>query len=233
MSAADRITLVLKPHAGTTIEDLQQYAKLGMPVGVGRSLGVIAGASEGDVMERAEQLESQVVLAEAAMRRGALMHDQDHLPALHRVIDHVPTLYLEVSDQIKQAALEDGDDESMAEEAAGQAIRVLVLFKQRLEALLEPDLLTPPPQATLITEKPVIAETPYAQVRVTNIGEWIRTVNNAKRYEWLRNRDRVENADTDLVAARDRDCFYGTALDREIDEGMRLARLVEKHGEPQ
>ncbi|MFK3973737.1 hypothetical protein ACI2KS_23780 [Pseudomonas sp. NPDC087358] len=66
MSAADRITLVLRPHTGTTLEDLQQYAKLGMPVGVGRSLGVIAGASEGDVVERAEQLESQVVIAEAA-----------------------------------------------------------------------------------------------------------------------------------------------------------------------
>jgi hypothetical protein len=54
---------------------------------------------------------------------------------------------------------------------------------------------------------------------------------DAARYRWLRNRERVEDADADLVASRDRDCFYGTALDREIDEGMRLDRLLEKHGE--
>ncbi|HEY0287169.1 MAG TPA: hypothetical protein VGC62_09190 [Pseudomonas sp.] len=144
MPATDRITLVLKPHAGTTIEELQRYAKLGMPVGVGRALGVIAGAHEGDVAERTEQLENQVILAEAAMRRGALMRDQDHLPAIRRVIDHVPTLYLAVADQVKQSALDDGDDLAMAEEAAGQAIRVLVMFKQRLEKLLEPDLFNAP-----------------------------------------------------------------------------------------
>ncbi|WP_447651590.1 hypothetical protein [Pseudomonas abietaniphila] len=54
---------------------------------------------------------------------------------------------------------------------------------------------------------------------------------DAARYRWLRDRDRVEDADSDLVAARDRDCFYGAALDREIDEGMRLESLVKKHGE--
>ncbi|MCF7557780.1 hypothetical protein [Pseudomonas petrae] len=228
----NKITLVLRPHAGTKIEELQRYAKPGMPVGVGRALGFIASAGEGDVMERAEQLESQVVIAEAAMRRGTVMHDQDHLPALRRVIAHVPAMYLQVADAIKQAALDDGDDESMAGEAAGQAIRVLVMFKQRLEMLLEPDLLTPPPQANPITEKPVIAETPYAQVRVTDIGEWIRTVTNAKRYEWLRDKNRVEDMDTDLCAAREEQCFFGAELDAEVDTGMRLERLLEKHGEP-
>jgi hypothetical protein len=232
MSATNRITLVLRPNEGATLEDLQQYAKLGMPVRVGRALGVIASASEGDAIERAEQLESQVVIAEAAMRRGALMHDQDHLPALRRVIDHVPAMYLQVADSIKQAALQHGDDQDAAEEAAAQAIRVLVMFKQRLEKLLEPDLLTLSDRAASITEKPVIAETPYAQVRVTDIGEWIRAVTNAKRYEWLRDRDRVEDAGTDLAAARGDQLFYGPALDREVDDAMRLDHLMEKHGEP-
>jgi hypothetical protein len=232
MSATNRITLVLRPNEGATLEDLQQYAKLGMPVGVGRALGVIAGAAEGDVMERAEQLENQVILAEAAMRRGVLLTDKECLPALRRVIDQVPELYREVADAIKQAALDDGADESTAEEAAGQAIRVLVMFKQRMEKLLDPDPLTPPAQANLITENPLVAETPYAQVRVTDIGEWIRTVTNAKRYEWLRDRSRVEDADTDLLAARGDQIYYGPALDRVVDDAMRLTHLVEKHGEP-
>jgi hypothetical protein len=230
MSATNRITLVLRPNDGATLEDLQQYAKLGMPVGVGRALGVITSASEGDAVERAEQLENQAVLAEAAMRRGVLLTDKDCQPALRRVIDHVPELYREVAHAIIERHLLAGDDESTAEEAADQAIRVLVMFKQRLEKLLEPDLLTPPGQAISITEKDVIAETPYAQVRVTDIGEWIRTVTNAKRYEWLRDSNRVEDADTDLLAARGDQLFYGPALDREVDEAMGLD-LVKKQGE--
>ena len=138
MSATNRITLVLRPNEGASLEDLQQYAKLGMPVGVGRALGVITSTSEGDAVERAEQFENQVILAEAAMRRGVLLTDKDCQPVLRRVIEHVPELYREVADAIKQAALAAGDDESTAEEAASQAIRVLVVFKQRLEEKLEP-----------------------------------------------------------------------------------------------
>lgn len=149
MSSIDRITLVLRPHAGTTIEELKRYAAIGIPVGVGRTFGVIAGASEGDVMERAEQLESQVVLAEAAMRRGI----------------QIPEDYAVVSQ-------------------------------------------------------------PH------HIDERVRMAADARRYQWLRDRERVEDADTDLVVARDRDCFYGNALDREVDDAMRLERLLEKHGEP-
>lgn len=55
---------------------------------------------------------------------------------------------------------------------------------------------------------------------------------DATRYRWLRSRERVTDADIDLVAARDKDCFYGPALDREIDEGRGLAVVLEKHGEP-
>ena len=112
MSATDRITLVLKPHAGTTIEDLQQYAKLGMPVGVGRSLGVIAGASEGDVMERAEQLESQVILAEAAITRNKVYAagwtDAQVLDFLSVALRHVVVQgelkYSDINDALKYMA---------------------------------------------------------------------------------------------------------------------------------
>ncbi|MCF7558876.1 hypothetical protein [Pseudomonas petrae] len=228
----NKITLVLRPHAGTKIEDLRQYAKLGMPVGVGRALGVIASAGEGDVMERAEQLESQVTIAEAAMRRGTVMHDQDHLPALRRVIAHVPAMYLQVADAVKQAALDDGDDESMAEEAAGQAIRVLVMFKQRLEKLLEPDLLNATSVAVSEPEPVVVAETPYAQVRVTDIGEWIRTVTNAKRYEWLR--DVAFDTPRQDLALRDKsgNMLIERDLDDEIDCAMRAYPADVAQGEP-
>lgn len=56
--------------------------------------------------------------------------------------------------------------------------------------------------------------------------EHIRMALDAKRYRWLRNRDRVQDADTDLVVTRgDYDCFFSSALDREIDDAMRLESL--------
>lgn len=225
MHQTTEITVTLKAREGERLSELAPFLQPGCTVQVGRSGAVVSAVSCGDKIEHAERLENQIVLAESAMRRGSLMQDQDHIPALTRVIGHIPEMYLQVADAIKQQALDDGDDLAMAEEAAGQAIKVLVTFKEKLEKMLEPDLLT-------TKDSSVVAESPYAQVRVTNIDEWIRTVQNAKRYEWLRDRDRVEDADTDLVAARDRDCFYGQALDREVDDAMRLAHLLEQHGEP-
>lgn len=233
MHQTSEVTVVLKARKGESLSELAPFLKPGCTILVGRSGAVVAAVSCGDKIEHAERLENQIVLAESAMRRGSLMQDQNHIPALTRVIGHIPEMYLQVADAIKQQALDDGDDMAIAEEAAGQAIRVLVTFKEKLEKMLEPDLLTTQILGSSTTrDSSVVAESPYAQVRVTNIDDWIRTVQNAKRYEWLRDRDRVEDADTDLVAARDRDCFYGQALDREVDDAMRVARLLEKHGEP-
>lgn len=55
--------------------------------------------------------------------------------------------------------------------------------------------------------------------------EHVRMALDAKRYRWLRNRNRVEDANTDLLGARSTDCFYGSALDREVDDAMRLESL--------
>ena len=107
-----------------------------------------------------------------------------------------------------------------------------MLFRsQALEKLLEPDLFNAPNLVDASGKPTLVAETPYAQVRVTNIDEWIKTVKNAQRYEWLRDKDRVEDMDTSICAARDDQCYFETELDTEIDNGMRLARLLEKHGE--
>lgn len=142
MHQTTEITVVLNPREGEQIGDLAPFLKPGSTVQVGRSGAVVAAVSCGDNIAHAEQLENQIVLAESAMRRGCLMQDQDHIPALIRVIGHIPEMYLQVADAIKQQALDDGDDLAMAEEAAGQAIKVLVTFKEKLEKLLEPDLLT-------------------------------------------------------------------------------------------
>ncbi|WP_395599581.1 hypothetical protein AB4P95_20255 [Pseudomonas sp. A1437] len=234
MHVTTELTVVLKAREGEHIGDLVPFLKPGCTVQVGRSGAVVSGVSCGDKIAHSECLENQIVLAESAMRRGVVLHDQDHLPALTRVLSHIPKMYLEVADIIRQEAINDGSDPAEADEAAGQAIRVLVTFKQRLERMLGPDLLSTGTanyrdSGSLNTENPVVAETPYCEVRATNIDEWIRTVQNAKRYEFLRDRRRVQDMDTDLCAAREEKCFFGAELDTEIDNGIRLARLEEMH----
>jgi hypothetical protein len=73
---------------------------------------------------------------------------------------------------------------------------------------------------SLITENPIVAESPYSEVRVKNIDEWIKTLENAKRYEWLRN-VAFDTPRQDLVP-RDRlgNLLIEGDLDGEIDRAM-------------
>jgi hypothetical protein len=70
MQAPDRITIVLKPRPGEQLADLLPFVRLGSTVAIGRTGAVIASAHEGDRDEVAHQLEHQLTLAEAAIKRG-------------------------------------------------------------------------------------------------------------------------------------------------------------------
>ena len=62
-----------------------------------------------------------------------------------------------------------------------------------------------------------------------HIDERVRMAANAKRYEWLRDRTCIEDADNDIMVVRGDKYFDGDELDREIDNALRLARLEELH----
>lgn len=62
-----------------------------------------------------------------------------------------------------------------------------------------------------------------------HIDDRVRMAANAKRYEWLRDRNRVTDIDTALCVARDDTVFFGHDLDMNVDDEMRLARLEELH----
>ncbi|WP_257604189.1 Arc family DNA-binding protein [Pseudomonas tolaasii] len=62
-----------------------------------------------------------------------------------------------------------------------------------------------------------------------HIDDRVRMAANSKRYEWLRDRDRFTDPDTDIcVGVGDQICF-GEGLDKDIDDAMRLAHLEELH----
>ena len=62
-----------------------------------------------------------------------------------------------------------------------------------------------------------------------HIDDRVRMAANAGRYEWLRDRTCIEDADNDIMVARGDQYFDGDELDREIDNALRLARLEELH----
>ncbi|WP_256381383.1 Arc family DNA-binding protein [Pseudomonas veronii] len=62
-----------------------------------------------------------------------------------------------------------------------------------------------------------------------HIDDRVRMAANAGRYEWLRDRTCIEDADNDIMVVRGDQYFDGDELDREIDNALRLARLEELH----
>jgi hypothetical protein len=70
MQTPNRITLVLRAQDSATLESVCLHAMLGASVTIGLAEAVIASVHEGDRDEVAHQLEHQLTLAEAAIKRG-------------------------------------------------------------------------------------------------------------------------------------------------------------------
>ncbi|EIK94043.1 hypothetical protein PMM47T1_24154 [Pseudomonas sp. M47T1] len=71
MQPTERVTLVLKAREGESLaQHIAPFISLGATVLVDRHGAVVTAASEGDQVEQAHQLEQQLVLAEATIKRG-------------------------------------------------------------------------------------------------------------------------------------------------------------------
>lgn len=62
-----------------------------------------------------------------------------------------------------------------------------------------------------------------------HIDDRVKMAANARRYEWLRDRQIIEDPDTDILVMAGDIYFTGAELDKTIDDAMRLARLEELH----
>jgi|GEM_PF-5192265 len=89
--ADERITIVLKPQEGSTLNQVRQFAKLGAPVAIGSGIAVIAGASDEDLQmvldqERDERW-MQAKLQEEALGTPAHLaaNAQEMFDLLHRI----------------------------------------------------------------------------------------------------------------------------------------------------
>lgn len=214
MQATDRITLVLRAKEGETLEQVLPFVQLGAPVSIGRGLAVIAGASDEDLQavlgQERDDRTVQSNLHQDAMGAPAHLaaHAKEMFDLLHRINVKVGGL---------NAVLGHGGEPSdqMWDE-----------HNEAMEAIW--DLLDKVKSAEVFGSPSLIAEIPVVTDSM-HIDDRVRMAANAKRYEWLRDRDRVTDFDSDLCVARDDTVYFGHDLDKNVDDAMRLARLVELH----
>ncbi|MHA7116342.1 carbon storage regulator [Pseudomonas promysalinigenes] len=61
-----------------------------------------------------------------------------------------------------------------------------------------------------------------------DIDDHVRMAADARRYRWLRDRERIEDPDEDLLVVRGDNWFSGEELDQEIDTALRLEALQQQ-----
>jgi hypothetical protein len=214
MQATDRITLVLRAKEGDTLEQVMPFVQLGAPVSIGRGMAVIAGASDEDLQavlgQERDDRTIQCNLHQEAMGAPAHLaaHAKEMFDLLHRINVKVGGL---------NAVLGHGGEPS--EQMWDEHNEAMDAIWDLLDKVKSAEVFGSP---SLIAEIPVVTDSMHIDDRV-------RMASNAKRYEWLRDRNRVSDIDTDLCVARDDTVLFGHDLDTEIDNAIRLARLQELH----
>lgn len=61
-----------------------------------------------------------------------------------------------------------------------------------------------------------------------SIDDHVRMAADARRYRWLRDRERIEDPDEDLLVVRGDNWLSGEELDQEIDTALRLEALQQQ-----
>lgn len=70
--------------------------------------------------------------------------------------------------------------------------------------------------------------TPVLDREQFSIDDHVRMAADARRYRWLRDRERIEDPDEDLLVVRGDNWLSGEELDQEIDTALRLEALQQQ-----
>lgn len=73
-----------------------------------------------------------------------------------------------------------------------------------------------------------MAEGTAEEAPVFSIDEHVKLVADARRYRWLRDRERIEDPDEDLLVVRGDNWLSAEELDQEIDTALRLEALQQQ-----
>lgn len=211
----ERITIVLKAQEGSTLEQICQFVSLGMPVAIGRGMAVIAGASDEDL---------QMVLGEE--RDDRQMQANLHQEAVGAPV-HLAAHAREMFDLLMRINVKVGGLNAVLGHGGEPSEQMWDEHNEAMDAIW--DVLDKVKSAEIFEAPTSTTEQFSAVADSMHIDDRVRMAANAKRYEWLRDRTCIEDADNDLMVVRGDRYFDGTELDTEIDNALRLARLQELH----
>jgi hypothetical protein len=204
MQATDRITLVLRAKEGDTLEQVMPFVQLGAPVSIGRGLAVIAGASDEDL---------QMVLGqERDDRQMQAQLQQEALGAPAHLAAHAQEMF----DLLHRINVKVGGLNAVLGHSGEPSEQMWNEHNEAMEAIWD------------LLDKVKAAEA-FGVATPMHIDDRVKMAANAKRYECLRDRSCIEDADNDIMVVRGDQYFDGDELDREIDNALRLALLEELH----
>jgi hypothetical protein len=216
MSAPDRITLVLRACEAAPLSAILPFIKLGQMVSVGRGLAVIAGASEGDLQVDVERLEE------------ALSVDQHLALAAPEMANLLKRIDVKVGGFMAVAGHGMTPSEEMwseAEDALAEIELVLNLSQGRPRA--PSHLIDGPSTEEFKAEEKKISQPPIDGASF-NIDDHVQMAADARRYRYLRDRERLNDPDHDLLVVRGNKWFCDEELDREVDTALRLEALEQQ-----
>lgn len=211
----DRISIVLRPTEGGSLEQIAQYVQLGAPVAIGRAGAVIAAASDEDfhvtIGREREQHAEQVDLLQAALAVDPLLTACAH--EMFSLLERI-----EVKCGGLNAVLGHGMDpsEQMWEDSRQALDDVWPLLCKVQGKEYAPDPVETEQVNQIAREgENVNQETEFC------IDDHVRMAANAKRYEWLRN-VAFDTPRQDLVPRdRHQNMLIEQGLDAEIDRAMK------------
>ncbi|KPM65532.1 carbon storage regulator CsrA [Pseudomonas putida] len=73
-----------------------------------------------------------------------------------------------------------------------------------------------------------VAEGTVQDASEFNVDEHVRMAADARRYRWLRDRERIEDPDEDLLVVRGDNWLSGEELDQEIDTALRVQAMQQQ-----
>ena len=224
----DRITLVLRAKEGGTLKPILPFLKLGDQFSAEGFTAVIAGVSDEDLQEVLEQ-ERELRGAETDLWQSAL--GMPALLAANAQAMYELLLRIETKCGGLNAVLGHGlePSEQMWREADEAMGEIWPLMCQIRGEPCIPECLDGAGQAEQTTQNSG-SSTPEKSSVVAesfSINDHVQMTSDASRHRYLRDRERIEDPDTDLLIVAGDTWLSGEELDREVDDAMRLARLEE------
>ncbi|WP_244988683.1 hypothetical protein [Pseudomonas qingdaonensis] len=210
MTQPDRITLVLRPAKGGTLEHILPFVKLDAHVYIGRGLAVVAGTSEGDL-----QAEWETKAQELGREREEHGHAMEYC---ERALGMHPLLVAharEMHDLLRLINIKVGGLRAVCDHGGDPSEQMWEEFDTALDAIWP----------LLGTLAPTLTEEKSETSGRFSIDEHVSLANDARRYRYLRDRERLEDPDHDLLVVRGNKWFCTEELDREIDTALRLEAL--------